>query len=407
MQALPVFKALPDVDSVFFWSLQFSNIKLMNVPMAGGIFLSYPNGIQLPYEAIKQQYNITNILESFIYYYINFCLYQQQVSDSPCICKFCNAFINQSSDILQDAYITASELATQMQGLCNMFQQPFFLSHDMLIGDTPVQPRLPSLVQQVAYPTTPVLSIYPPTQYTTNTINTDITRENLESAYNNTYTPITTMEQLQAVKHQQEQHITHDNKLQQYEEQIQEMKQQIQEMQQQFREQLYNQEQKQLQQQYQAQQLHAQQQMQVQQQQQQQYYIRQPILQPIPIVMQQPMQPVQPPQQITGKHLYSKSSHYNRMYSYRIPISYNDIINKRDIVSIIRYIRDSVPIDEISRITGIKMMEIHIILMHIIFDLYNRGCNHDYVAKTYNLDRHDVAKYIELYRYLSYNKMLK
>ena len=391
MQSLPIFKALPDLDSVFFWSLQFSNINLINVPMVGGIFLSYPNGMQLPYEIIKQSNNITTILESFIYYYINFCLYQQQVSDSPCICKFCNAFMNQSTDALQDAHTTASELATQMQGLCNMFQQPFFITHDMLVDNTSVQPRFPSQVQHVAYPTTPVLNIYPPTQYTTNTINANITRENLQAAHNNIYTPITTMEQLKAVKQQQDQHSKNDIKLQQYEEQIQEMKQHIQQMQQQLQEQLYKQKQKQLQEKYQQQYY----------QQQQHYYQQQQILQPIPVIMH-PVQPL-----VQQKQQYSKEPHYRRIYSYRMPIKYNELIMKTDIINIIKYIRESQSIDEISFNSGIKIIDVHLVIMYIIYDLYNKGHTYDHVANTYNIDRYDIGKYIELYRYLSYNKMLQ
>jgi hypothetical protein len=390
MQSLPVFKALPDVDSVFLWSLQFRNIQLMNAPMAGGIFLSYPNGIQLPYEAIKQQYNITNILESFVYYYINFCLYQQHTIDSQCICNFCSAFVQQSSETAIQAYSSAEVLAAQMQGLCNVFQQPFFVTYDML-ADCNNTPRFPSQVQQVQYPS-PILNIYPPTYDTSTNISTDITKENFQGAATQ-YTPITSIEQLRAIS---QQHLNHDTKIQQYEEQIQEMKQQIQEMQQQFREQAYKQEQKQLQEQYQAQQLQAQQQQpQLIYYQYPQQYIQPPLLQPIPIIQQ------------NEKKLYSKSAHYSRIYSYRIPIKYNELIYRTDIVSITQYIRESLPIDEISRRTGIKMMDIHIIIMHIIFDLYNKGYNHDNVAKIYNLDRHDVAKYIELYRYLSYNKMLQ
>jgi TolA-binding protein len=394
MQSLPVFKALPDADSVFLWSLQFRNIQLMNAPMAGGIFLSYPNGIQLPYEAIKQQYNITNILESFVYYYINFCLHLQHTTDSQCICNFCRAFVQQSSETAIQAYSSAEVLGAQMQGLCNVFQNPFFVTCNMLV-DCNNTPRFPSQVQQVQYPS-PILNIYPPTYDTSTNISTDITKENFQEAATQ-YTPITSIEQLKAIS---QQHLNHDTKIQQYEEQIQEMKQQIQDMQQQFREQLYKQEQKQLQEQYQAQQQHQHQQQQLQQPQliyyqYPQQYIRPPLLQPIPIIQQ------------NEKKLYSKSAHYNRIYSYRIPIKYNELIYSSDIICIIQYIRESLPIDEISHRTGIKMIDIHLIIMHIIFDLYNRCYNHDYVAKEYNIDRQDVAKYIELYRYLSYNKMLQ
>ena len=312
--------------------------------------------------------------------------------------------MHQSAEEACNAYNTANELAIQMQGLSNMFIQPFFLTQNMLIDEN-TQPRVSSLIQQIPYPTNPILSIYPPVQ-SNSSITNDITRANFQAAYN-CYTPITTMEQLKSVSQQyiEQNAAKQEEKLHQYEEELQSMKQQMQQLQ----KQLYEQEQQRLQKQYQDQQ----QQQQYQQQLQQQYYIQQQAAQQqaqqqAAAQQYQAQQPVMiPVQQIHKNESYSKGTHYKRIYSYRIPIKYNNLISRTDMNIITHYIRESLSIDEISSRTCIKMMDLHIIIMYMINDIHKKGHDYEYISKYYNIDTYDVSKYVDLYVYLTRNNMLQ